>query len=279
MTTTGGTFTIRTSLGQLFGSFADAEDAWAAMRRARKGGHGDVLDGAQVVPLLAGVTPLPVHPGFLSDAPLRDESGAAPGGPTLQQVSAAADSFVHTYNDSRSAFLGYRYVSAYVVASDRHLREAVTALLAGCLFEIKELTAERDRFRVHSVTLNSVAFAMAEALGDVPPGADQVEGDPVEQVARLVDALKLANGTVQRRSAQLHEACDEVERLTKHSNLFRGERDAARAEVERLRGELAAFTVCPVCCSPWSEPCEHNAREVERPDAGADTSGRESDIS
>ena|SRR5688572_5492749 len=99
--------------------------------------------------------------------------------PTPQEVNAAADSLVHNYNDSRSEFLGYRYISQSLLASDRHLREAVAALLAGQLFELEQVRTERD---------------------------------------------------------------------------------AARVEVDQLRTELAAFTVCPVCCSPPSEPCEHNAR-------------------
>jgi len=49
---------------------------------------------------------------------------------------------------------------------------------------------ELERFREHSVTLNSVGWRMAVALGDVPEGADRVEGNPLEQVDRLIAELE-----------------------------------------------------------------------------------------
>lgn len=157
---TDGTFTIRTSTGQLFGSFKTREAAWAAVQRVIKRGHPDVVDGAAVVPLLAGVEPKPVHPAWLSDD-------------------------------------------------------------AGEPSELEQLRAERDRYREHSITLNSVSFAMAEALGDVAPGADSAEGHPEALVARLVGTLAYRQtkceglqATLDRRTAQLDEAYAEVERLT-----------------------------------------------------------------
>lgn len=52
--------------------------------------------------------------------------------------------------------------------------------------EQRELFAEETRLRGHSTTLNTIAWKVATALGDVPAGADRIEGDPVEQVDRLV---------------------------------------------------------------------------------------------
>lgn len=254
MTVADETCTIRTSTGQLFGRFTSRDEAWAVIERIRRDPHHrDSVHAANVVPLLIGTMVLPVAPAWLGDVPSDDQPRTAPENLTHQEVMAAVDSLVSTYNDSRSAHLGYRYVSQTLLGSDRHLQAAVAAVLAGCRFELGQLTAERDRLQEHSVTLNSVAFAMAEALGDVPPGADSVEGDPLEQVRRLVDgyqmlgdALKIANGTTERRTAQLHDMCDEVERLTKHSNMFRSERDAARAELEQLRAEADASGRTPV---------------------------------
>ena len=55
-------------------------------------------------------------------------------------------------------------------------------------------TEELERFREHSVTLNSVGWRMAVALGDVPEGADRVEGNPLEQVDRLIAELERLRG-------------------------------------------------------------------------------------
>jgi len=55
-------------------------------------------------------------------------------------------------------------------------------------------TEELERFRQHSVTLNSVGWRMAVALGDVPEGADRVEGNPLEQVDRLIAELERLRG-------------------------------------------------------------------------------------
>lgn len=68
------------------------------------------------------------------------------------------------------------------------------------------LEAERDRYRQHSITLNSVAFAIAEALGDVPPGADRTEGNPIEQAQRLIAEVN----TQRQQQALLVRLIDEV---------------------------------------------------------------------
>ena len=52
--------------------------------------------------------------------------------------------------------------------------------------EVEQLRAERDRYREHSVTLNSIAWRIASALGDVPDGADQIPSDPVGRTDRLI---------------------------------------------------------------------------------------------
>lgn len=91
--------------------------------------------------------------------------------------------------------------------------EDVRALLAA----VERLTAERDRFREHSVTLNTVGFRMADALGQVPEGDDAVMGNPVAQASELIE---------QRN--ELHERLCVIE----------GERDGVREELARTVGEL-----------------------------------------
>ncbi len=81
----------------------------------------------------------------------------------------------------------------------------------------EQLLAEVERLREHSVTLNTVGFKLAEALGDVPDGQDWTVGNPVEQAERLIKAKA--------------EALAEAERL-------RGELEDA----ERVRGEVLATT-------------------------------------
>lgn len=55
--------------------------------------------------------------------------------------------------------------------------------------ELATVTGERDRFREHSITLNTIAFRIAEALGDVPQGQDWTEGNPIEQADRIIGEL------------------------------------------------------------------------------------------
>lgn len=57
-----------------------------------------------------------------------------------------------------------------------------------------DLVAERNRYREHSVTLNSVGWKLAQALGDVPDGADAVRGNPLERADRLIAEVQRLRG-------------------------------------------------------------------------------------
>lgn len=138
---TGDKFTIRTSAGELYGSFDSRDDAWSAIGRIRETNYWESVENAAVVPLLAGVTPMPIDPAFLRDGDAA--AGEPQEGLTQRELDAAVDTFVGAYNSSRSAFLGYSYASAYLVASGRDLRAAVSAVLAPVLAEVDRLTAER----------------------------------------------------------------------------------------------------------------------------------------
>lgn len=54
---------------------------------------------------------------------------------------------------------------------------------------LAEAEAERDKFREHSVELNSVGWRLAEAVGDVGPGDTQIESSAEERSGR-VDRLR-----------------------------------------------------------------------------------------
>jgi hypothetical protein len=51
---------------------------------------------------------------------------------------------------------------------------------------IDELLVDLARLREHSILLNRVAWKIAVALGDAGPEDDQVEGDVMEQLDRLL---------------------------------------------------------------------------------------------
>jgi len=45
---------------------------------------------------------------------------------------------------------------------------------------------ERDRFREHSMTLNTVSWRISQALGNVPEGATEVWGDTLPNLEALI---------------------------------------------------------------------------------------------
>lgn len=55
---------------------------------------------------------------------------------------------------------------------------------------LPDLVAAVERFMAHSVTLNTVSWKIAQALGAVPEDVDQIQGDPVEQVDRLIAEIE-----------------------------------------------------------------------------------------
>jgi hypothetical protein len=60
--------------------------------------------------------------------------------------------------------------------------------------------------RGHSVTLNAVAFKLAEALGDIPSGRLEVEGNPVELADRMIaerDSIRASLDCARDRSEMM----------------------------------------------------------------------------
>lgn len=117
-----------------------------------------------------------------------------------------------------------------------------------------ELFAEIDLLTQHSTWLNTITFKMAEALGEAPPGTDQIEANPVELADRLIvraidwTALDVAEAALKR----IHDRADmpsSVRTITEH---------ALRAERWDDTIEPGGW-VCAICGLPAeSEPCpEH----------------------
>lgn len=52
--------------------------------------------------------------------------------------------------------------------------------------EAARLRAEVERLTEHSIFANHISWRIAEAVGDVPEGAESIEGDPDEQLTRLI---------------------------------------------------------------------------------------------
>lgn len=103
------------------------------------------------------------------------------------------------------------------------VRDALRDTIAQLTSINAELREERDRYREHSVTLNSIGWQVAQALGDVPSGATEILGNPVEQVTRLV--------ADRDRWKRLQEVAAE------HGAELAGEKKALAAENARLRQE------------------------------------------
>lgn len=77
------------------------------------------------------------------------------------------------------------------MSTPRMSSRAINRELKETLAQLNEAVTERDKYRADSVTLNSVAYRVAEALSDTK-GAEQYVGRPIEQVERLIaerDAL------------------------------------------------------------------------------------------
>lgn len=104
---------------------------------------------------------------------------------------------------------------------------------------IDALTADRDRLREHSVTLNTVTWKIAEALGDVPPGADQITGDPIERADRIVRELKVTGRERDHAREQLlTERANLRADLQRDLNHARAAGDVYRRQYHQTRAEL-----------------------------------------
>lgn len=131
--------------------------------------------------------------------------------------------------------------------------------------DVPALLAEVERLTQHSTTLNTIAFLIAQALGDVTPGADHVEGNPLELAERLIadrdildkdfaalrDEFGATSIALDVAQAALHRIHDRAG-LDGNASLVTITEHALRNE--RFESPL---WVCAVCAwtSSESEPC------------------------
>lgn len=86
--------------------------------------------------------------------------------------------------------------------------------------------ADRDRYREHSIWLNSLSWRIAEAVGDVPDGVDNIEGDPNEQLTRLITERDTAIARAERAEADSDQLVTLVGRTTENEWALRAHAEA-----------------------------------------------------
>lgn len=109
-------------------------------------------------------------------------------------------------------------VELNIHAACLHQAKKLTDRVAELEAKLAEAERERDRFREHSVWLNTIGFKAAEALGRIPEGADAVQGNPIADVEKLIR---------------------ERDSLGRRCAVRFGEREEARAEAAQHRDEIA----------------------------------------
>lgn len=88
------------------------------------------------------------------------------------------------------------------------------AELAKAHAQIKDLEQECDRLTEHSQMLNTIGWRIATVLGDVPEGAEQIEGNPVDQADRLIAEVVRLRAELPTYRPQMCLACGQEERFS-----------------------------------------------------------------
>jgi len=98
--------------------------------------------------------------------------------------------------------------------------------------EAGRLRAERDKFRGHSITLNTIGYAIAETLGKVSDGADHYGNPKVDTLELIAEVAKLRA----QRDAVL-KLCDEAI-LTTSGDEWGGSYDSWDFDLDDIRAAL-----------------------------------------
>jgi hypothetical protein len=178
--------------------------------------------------------------------PLEPQGGPAHGA-VAEQVPQSPDAAYEAAPDRNAEIAEWlEYRGLPPTASLRELIEhergnaglaAVFDMMREESAELAAVRQERDRYREHSVTLNTVGYRLAEAL-DGEKGAEQYVGNPVEQAERLIDE----RDRLRRSNAGLKATVDAMDDPHPVANLaaVRKERDVALAELATVRAALAS---------------------------------------
>jgi hypothetical protein len=137
----------------------------------------------------------------------------------------------------------FAITTGYDVADDTladWLEYADAAFIAAARDLLPALLAEVERLTRHSVTLNGIGWRVAEALGDIPAGAEIIDGDPDSQVDRLIAERNELRAEVARLRVR-DATVPAVVLLDKRT----AERDEARVEIERLQRIIREHSCSP----------------------------------
>lgn len=82
------------------------------------------------------------------------------------------------------------YIDQFIKAQGVYNPAAIAALhyARRAVAENAQLRDEHERYRQHSITLNTIGYAIAEALGEAKDGV--AHGNPEDQVRRLIAELE-----------------------------------------------------------------------------------------
>jgi hypothetical protein len=84
------------------------------------------------------------------------------------------------------------------VEAAREFLESDSLAVAGQAAVVSDLLAACEFWRAHSVTLNTVAWQLHEALGLIPEGADSYYGDIVANLPRMCALIRAARAAESR---------------------------------------------------------------------------------
>jgi hypothetical protein len=133
---------------------------------------------------------------------LADQAGVS--GKYIQLEAAARAELAEVTAGREGAWRWGRVHVERAELAERERAEAV-AEVARLEEELVGVRSDNDRLRGHSTTLNTIAWKIATVLGDVPEGAEAIQGNAVEQADRLIAELATA-----RRDATVRQPSDKL---------------------------------------------------------------------